>query len=57
MSFLCYGFIYTCIKGNDHVTIISCQIEEFIAEAEAIGHVRHKNLVKLLGYCMEEGYR
>lgn len=57
MSFFCYGFIYTCIKGNDHVTIISCQIEEFIAEAEAIGHVRHKNLVKLLGYCMEEGYR
>ncbi|XWS50457.1 hypothetical protein CRYUN_Cryun12cG0089300 [Craigia yunnanensis] len=35
----------------------SCQTEEFIAEAEAIGHVRHENLVKLLGYCMEEGYR
>ncbi|KAF9664206.1 hypothetical protein SADUNF_Sadunf17G0132000 [Salix dunnii] len=35
----------------------SCQAEDFIAEAEMIGHVRHKNLVKLLGYCVEEGYR
>nr|TKS15507.1 hypothetical protein D5086_0000032020 [Populus alba] len=35
----------------------SCQAEDFIAEAEMIRHVRHKNLVKLLGYCMEEGYR
>eukprot|EP00258_Populus_trichocarpa_P028708 XP_024444727.1 probable serine/threonine-protein kinase At1g01540 [Populus trichocarpa] len=35
----------------------SCQAEDFIAEAEMIGHIRHKNLVKLLGYCMEEGYR
>lgn len=22
-------------------------------EVEAIGHVRHKNLVRLLGYCVE----
>ncbi|KAE8663277.1 Glutaminyl cyclase, putative isoform 1 [Hibiscus syriacus] len=35
----------------------SCQPEVFVTEVEAIGHVRHKNLVKLLGYCMEEGYR
>ncbi|KAB5516851.1 hypothetical protein DKX38_027499 [Salix brachista] len=35
----------------------SCQAEDFIAEAEMIGHVRHKNLVRLLGYCVEEGYR
>ncbi|KAE8710746.1 Glutaminyl cyclase, putative isoform 1 [Hibiscus syriacus] len=34
----------------------SCQPEVFVTEAEAIGHVRHKNLVKLLGYCME-GHR
>ncbi|CAA6668920.1 unnamed protein product [Spirodela intermedia] len=27
--------------------------KEFRAEVEAIGHVRHKNLVRLLGYCVE----
>lgn len=43
-------------KRIDHVTI-SCQTEGFVTEAEAVGHVRHKNLVKLLGYCMEQGYR
>lgn len=26
---------------------------EFRVEVEAIGHVRHKNLVRLLGYCVE----
>lgn len=26
---------------------------EFKVEVEAIGHVRHKNLVRLLGYCVE----
>ncbi|XP_057996147.1 probable serine/threonine-protein kinase At1g01540 isoform X2 [Hevea brasiliensis] len=35
----------------------SCQAKDFVAEVEVIGHVRHKNLVKLLGYCMEGGYR
>ncbi|MBA0876923.1 hypothetical protein Goshw_005248 [Gossypium schwendimanii] len=42
-------------KRIDHVTI-SCQTEGFVTEAEAIGHVRHKNLVKLIGYCMEQGH-
>lgn len=27
--------------------------KEFRAEVDAIGHVRHKNLVRLLGYCIE----
>jgi hypothetical protein len=27
--------------------------KEFRVEVEAIGHVRHKNLVWLLGYCVE----
>ncbi|KAG6758750.1 hypothetical protein POTOM_035208 [Populus tomentosa] len=27
--------------------------KDFRVEVEAIGHVRHKNLVRLLGYCME----
>lgn len=26
-------------------------------EVEAIGHVRHKNLVRLLGYCIEGIHR
>ena len=26
-------------------------------EVEAIGHVRHKNLVRLLGYCIEGTHR
>ncbi|KAL3508962.1 hypothetical protein ACH5RR_028363 [Cinchona calisaya] len=31
--------------------------KEFRVEVEAIGHVRHKNLVRLLGYCMEGVHR
>ncbi|OWM78769.1 probable receptor-like protein kinase At2g42960 [Punica granatum] len=31
--------------------------KEFRAEVEAIGHVRHKNLVRLLGYCIEGVHR
>lgn len=27
--------------------------KEFRVEVDAIGHVRHKNLVRLLGYCIE----
>ena len=27
--------------------------KDFRVEVEAIGHVRHKNLVRLLGYCIE----
>ncbi|KAF9587849.1 hypothetical protein IFM89_006103 [Coptis chinensis] len=30
---------------------------EFRVEVEAIGHVRHKNLVRLLGYCVEGIHR
>uniref|UniRef100_A0A0D9V2M2 non-specific serine/threonine protein kinase n=1 Tax=Leersia perrieri TaxID=77586 RepID=A0A0D9V2M2_9ORYZ len=31
--------------------------KEFRVEVESIGHVRHKNLVRLLGYCIEGSYR
>jgi hypothetical protein len=31
--------------------------KEFRVEVEAIGHVRHKNLVRLLGYCVEGNHR
>lgn len=30
---------------------------EFKVEVEVIGRVRHKNLVRLLGYCVEGAYR
>lgn len=31
--------------------------KEFKVEVETIGRVRHKNLVRLLGYCAEGAYR
>ncbi|XP_039044873.1 probable receptor-like protein kinase At2g42960 [Hibiscus syriacus] len=31
--------------------------KEFRVEVEAIGHIRHKNLVRLLGYCIEGVHR
>ncbi|KDP28001.1 hypothetical protein JCGZ_19081 [Jatropha curcas] len=31
--------------------------KDFRVEVEAIGHVRHKNLVRLLGYCIEGTHR
>lgn len=39
---------------------ISCRGQaekEFKVEVEAIGRVRHKNLVRLLGYCAEGAHR
>lgn len=37
--------------------LLSLEDEEFKREAEVISHVRHRNLVKLLGYCAEGDYR
>ncbi|KAG6499391.1 hypothetical protein ZIOFF_039165 [Zingiber officinale] len=46
-----YGVVYCgrLINGQEE--------KEFIVEVEAIGHVRHKNLVRLLEYCIEEIHR
>ena len=41
-SFFMYLFVYSGQADKD-----------FRVEVEAIGHVRHKNLVRLLGYCIE----
>ncbi|KAI4327442.1 hypothetical protein L6164_019902 [Bauhinia variegata] len=59
-----YGIVYHGILAdNSHVAIKNLlnnrgQAEkEFKVEVEAIGRVRHKNLVRLLGYCAEGAHR
>ncbi|KAM6555770.1 hypothetical protein CsatB_002789 [Cannabis sativa] len=58
-----YGTVYCGVLFDNtrvavkKLLISSCQAEEFIAQMEAIGHVRHKNLVRLLGYCVEGVHR
>ena len=43
---------------ENSLALLSGQAEkEFSVEVEAIGHVRHKNLVRLLGYCIEGTHR
>lgn len=43
-----------CLIMLSNIVICRGQAEkEFRVEVEAIGHVRHKNLVRLLGYCVE----
>ncbi|XP_031266199.1 putative receptor-like protein kinase At2g30940 [Pistacia vera] len=55
------GMVYRAVLlDNKRVAVkrlimSNSQTENFIKEVEAIGLVRHKNLVKLLGYCVE-GY-
>ncbi|XP_075487349.1 putative serine/threonine-protein kinase At1g01540 [Primulina tabacum] len=59
-----YGIVYYgVLADNTRVAIKNLlnnrgQAEkEFKVEVEAIGRVRHKNLVRLLGYCVEGAYR
>ncbi|KAJ9164223.1 hypothetical protein P3X46_023825 [Hevea brasiliensis] len=58
-----YGVVYRGILLDGtrvavkRLLIKSYLAEDFVAGVEVIGHVRHKNLVKLLGYCMEGGDR
>ncbi|XP_051132665.1 probable serine/threonine-protein kinase At1g01540 isoform X2 [Andrographis paniculata] len=59
-----YGIVYLgALADNTHVAIKNLlnnrgQAEkEFMVEMEAIGRVRHKNLVRLLGYCVEGIHR
>ncbi|KAL5567900.1 hypothetical protein UlMin_024475 [Ulmus minor] len=39
------------------LVVSSVQADEFITEVEAMGHIRHRNLVKLLGYSIEGAQR
>ncbi|WCJ35452.1 Protein kinase superfamily protein [Euphorbia peplus] len=59
-----YGIVYSGIlEDNTRVAVKNLlnnrgQAEkEFKVEVEAIGRVRHKNLVRLLGYCAEGAHR
>ncbi|XP_010276896.1 PREDICTED: probable serine/threonine-protein kinase At1g01540 [Nelumbo nucifera] len=59
-----YGIVYRgVLSDNTRVAVKNLlnnrgQAEkEFKVEVEAIGRVRHKNLVRLLGYCVEGAYR
>ncbi|CAL9073452.1 unnamed protein product [Musa acuminata var. zebrina] len=59
-----YGVVYRgrLINGTDVavkklLNNLGQAEKEFRVEVEAIGHVRHKNLVRLLGYCVEGIHR
>ncbi|KAF7837646.1 putative receptor-like protein kinase [Senna tora] len=59
-----YGIVYQGQLGNGNPVAIKKILnnlgqaeKEFRVEVEAIGHVRHKNLVRLLGYCIEGTHR
>ncbi|KAG9155881.1 hypothetical protein Leryth_004123 [Lithospermum erythrorhizon] len=59
-----YGIVYYgVLTDNTRIAVKNLlnnrgQAErEFKVEVEAIGRVRHKNLVRLLGYCVEGAYR
>eukprot|EP01018_Ginkgo_biloba_P009571 Gb_37885 [translate_table: standard] len=59
-----YGIVYqgqlangTMIAVKNLLNNLGQAEKEFKVEVEAIGHVRHKNLVRLLGYCVEGTHR
>ncbi|KAL3353305.1 hypothetical protein AABB24_018170, partial [Solanum stoloniferum] len=45
------------ISTSTSIPDLLSEEKEFQVEVEAIGHVRHKNLVSLLGYCIEGMHR
>ncbi|EFJ22087.1 hypothetical protein SELMODRAFT_175908 [Selaginella moellendorffii] len=58
-----YGIVYKGAVSDG--TMVACKYltnkdqaeKEFLVEVETIGRVRHKNLVKLLGFCAEGDHR
>ncbi|GER28406.1 protein kinase superfamily protein [Striga asiatica] len=59
-----YGIVYRGQLANGTIVAVKRLLnnlgqaeKEFRVEVEAIGHVRHKNLVRLLGYCVEGTHR
>ncbi|XP_074263348.1 putative serine/threonine-protein kinase At1g01540 [Silene latifolia] len=59
-----YGIVYSGILVDNTKVAVKNLLnnrgqaeKEFKVEVEVIGRVRHKNLVRLLGYCVEGAYR
>ncbi|WCJ22726.1 Protein kinase superfamily protein [Euphorbia peplus] len=59
-----YGIVYSGVLGDGTKIAVKNLLnnrgqaeKEFKVEVEVIGRVRHKNLVRLLGYCVEGAYR
>ncbi|XP_058225635.1 probable serine/threonine-protein kinase At1g01540 isoform X2 [Rhododendron vialii] len=59
-----YGIVYRGVLADNTPVAVKNLLNnrgqaerEFKVEVEAIGRVRHKNLVRLLGYCVEGAYR
>ncbi|KAI8023329.1 putative serine/threonine-protein kinase [Camellia lanceoleosa] len=59
-----YGIVYSGVLADKTRVAVKNLLnnrgqaeKEFKVEVEAIGRVRHKNLVRLLGYCVEGAYR
>ncbi|KAF7817486.1 putative serine/threonine-protein kinase [Senna tora] len=59
-----YGIVYRGVLQDDTKVAVKNLLnnrgqaeKEFKVEVEAIGRVRHKNLVRLLGYCVEGAHR
>ncbi|XP_047981480.1 probable serine/threonine-protein kinase At1g01540 [Salvia hispanica] len=59
-----YGIVYKGVLEGNHMVAVKNLLNnrgqaerEFKVEVEAIGRVRHKNLVRLLGYCAEGTHR
>ncbi|XP_011074389.1 probable serine/threonine-protein kinase At1g01540 [Sesamum indicum] len=59
-----YGIVYYGVLGDNTKVAVKNLLNnrgqaerEFKVEVEAIGRVRHKNLVRLLGYCVEGAHR
>nr|DAD19014.1 TPA_asm: hypothetical protein HUJ06_020477 [Nelumbo nucifera] len=58
-----YGIVYRGVLPDNTLVAVKNLLnnrgqaeKEFKVEVEAIGRVRHKNLVRLLGYCVEGAY-
>ncbi|KAL4586095.1 hypothetical protein LXL04_010726 [Taraxacum kok-saghyz] len=59
-----YGIVYSGVLMDDTRVAVKNLLNnrgqaerEFKVEVDTIGRVRHKNLVRLLGYCVEGAYR
>ncbi|KAF5468240.1 hypothetical protein F2P56_012407 [Juglans regia] len=59
-----YGIVYRGVLEDNNMVAVKNLLnnrgqaeKEFKVEVEAIGRVRHKNLVRLLGYCAEGAHR